>query len=33
MRIKEILVIQGIFVDNTNSVSLTCAPLVRLLVN
>lgn len=33
MRIKEILVIQGIFVDNTNALSITCALLARLLVS
>ena len=33
MRIKEILVIQGIFVDNTNALSITRAPLARLLVS
>lgn len=33
MRIKEMLVIHGIFVDNTNTLSITCAPLARLLVS
>ena len=33
MRIKEMLVIHGIFVDNTITLSITCAPLARLLVS